>query len=85
MILKDLCHIPFKYNHRHRLAAADAEGGEAIAPVSPMQLTDDGRPKPGAAGSDGMAEGAGAAIDVDLFGRSSSPLMANERTGQRPR
>jgi hypothetical protein len=45
--------------------AAAAECGGADRPAAPARFQGDGEGEPGAAHADGMAEGDGAAIDVD--------------------
>jgi hypothetical protein len=49
------------------LGAGDAENecGGADRPAAPARFQGDGEGEPGAAHADGMAEGDGAAIDVD--------------------
>src|SRR5690606_35757500 len=55
-----------RFNHHgDPLAAADAEGGQAVLLVPPLQLVQKGEQDPGSAGADGMAEGDGAAVDVE--------------------
>src|SRR5262245_62111482 len=52
---------------RHvRLAAALAHGLEAVAAAGALQLGQQGGHQPGAGGAERVAEGDGAAVDVDL-------------------
>ena len=47
------------------VAAAEAEGGDAFVSVAALHLVEQGDEDAGAAGSDGMADGDGSAVDVD--------------------
>src|SRR5204863_4790016 len=53
-------------NQRRALAAADAEGGEADLEVAPLKFLEECQNKARAGGAHGMAEGDGAAVDVEL-------------------
>src|SRR6478736_6795252 len=67
--------------HRDRSSAAEAEGGKPVAPLASGQLVEEPGHDPGAAGTDRVAEGDGAAVDVDLV-----PVEAELATvGQRLR
>ena len=60
-------------------AAADAEGGDAASQIlrfERMQQRDD---QAGAGGADGMAERAGAAIDVELLARDAEIALRRHR------
>ena len=47
------------------VAAAKAEGGDAFVGVAALHLVEQGDEDAGATGSDGMADGDGAAVDID--------------------
>src|SRR5581483_2413705 len=65
-----LTHYVLRITHHHRnaLTAADAEGGEAEMGIAALHLVQEGDEDTGAAGADRVAEGDGAAVDVDLLG-----------------
>src|SRR5690606_7311581 len=52
--------------HGGAFAAADAEGGDAALGVAGLECVEEGDEDAGAAGANGVAEGAGAAVDVEL-------------------
>src|SRR6266851_3321321 len=54
-------------SHRHRAATAEAEGSQTAPAAAPAQLVDQCGEYAGAAGADGVAEGDGAAVDVDAL------------------
>src|SRR6516162_1920589 len=53
--------------HRHAHAAADAQRRKALPGVAPLHLEQQGVEDTGARGADRMADGDGAAVDVDLL------------------
>src|SRR5689334_7518151 len=65
LIIFTLSSYSFKY-HRRRLAPSVTQRGQTIADLPAVQLPDDGGSQPAAAGADGVAEGDGSAVDVDL-------------------
>src|SRR5674536_221426 len=64
---------------RERLTPAEAEDGQAVAALPSLQLPDDRRRQPPAAGADGVAEGAGAAVDIDLVDVEAEGLDRDHR------
>src|SRR3981081_2407728 len=52
-------------DHGDALAAADAHAGEAELDVALLHLVEEGDQDAGAAGADGVADGDGAAVDVE--------------------
>ena len=62
-------------------AAADAERGEALLGVALLHLVEQGGQDAGAAGADRVADGDGAAVDVDLVGVPAELLADRERLG----
>src|SRR5262245_11972619 len=61
-------------HHRHCVAAAEAEGGDAALSASANELVDERDEDAGAAGADGVAEGDAAACDVELRFRNADGL-----------
>src|ERR1700712_1843342 len=52
--------------HGHAHAAADAQGGKALLGAGPLHLVQQGGQHPRAGSADRVADGDGAAVDVDL-------------------
>src|SRR5580700_3131354 len=61
--------------HRNAHAAADAQGGEAFLGVALPHLIKQRHQHPGAGRADRMADGDGAAVDVDLAGIPAEVLV----------
>src|SRR5580700_10470932 len=61
--------------HRNAHAAADAQGGEAFLGVALAHLVEQRHQHAGARGADRMADGDGAAVDVDLAGVPAEVLV----------
>src|SRR5450756_2147501 len=64
---------------RERLTPAEAEDGQAVAALPSLQLPDDRRRQSPAAGADGVAEGAGAAVNIDLVDVEAEGLDRDHR------
>ena len=54
------------YNHRHPLTATDAQRCQAVVGITPLHFVEQGHQYARAAGSNGVAQGDGTAIDVEL-------------------
>src|SRR6185369_11817651 len=54
-------------NNCHRLPAANAQGGQAVAQIPFVQFADEGSCQPCAAGADRMTHCAGATVDINLL------------------
>src|SRR4051794_39559283 len=63
------------------LAAADAEGDQGGVEVAALQLVEGGAEEHRAGGAEGMAEGDGATVDVDLGGVEVEVADDLERDG----
>src|SRR4051812_33873435 len=65
-------------HHRNTLPAADAGGGQAVAPLATAQLVGEGEEQARARGGQGMAEGDGAPVDVRAVAVESELLLDGE-------
>ena len=61
---------------REALADADAHGAQGVAAASTLQLVESGGYQAGAAHAQGMAQGDGSAVRVDVFGIIRQPEVA---------
>ena len=59
-------------------AAADAEGGDAALRVALLHCVEEGDEDAGAGSADGVAEGDGAAVDVDAGGVEAEELVVDD-------
>src|ERR1700719_4263572 len=64
---------------RGGFAAADTERGDAALQIVGLQRMQQGHDQPRAGGADGMAERAGAAIDVEFFAWDAEVLRRGHR------
>src|SRR6266550_2951868 len=64
---------------RDRAAAAEAQGGEAVAALAAAKLVQQGRDDPGARGADGVTQGDRAAVHVDLVPVEAELAAVGER------
>src|SRR5262245_38642295 len=61
--------------HGNTHAAADAQRGQAFLCIAALHLEQERIQHPGARGADGVADGDGAAVDVNLLGVPAKPLV----------
>ena len=82
MNIKSINSDSFEYD-RYRFSAADAECCQSISGITFMQFANHRGGKACATGADRVADGAGAAIDVDLVKREFKPLDGQQRHGSK--
>src|SRR6202035_5017784 len=70
----DFCRLSLN-THRNAHAAADAQRGEALLGIALLHLVKQRHQHAGARGADRMANGDGAAVDVDLAGIPAEILV----------